>query len=180
MLVHRCWAMVTGPGSVILMRRSVWREGGELETSRRSTAWRRRIGPHHARNLWSLTARVSGLAGVVDVGPPSRPVREAVRVALAAHLGDVRRCRCRALHVRGRRTDTVAFVRADSSNGFGTRQSVPNRTRGGPPGSERVAVDQPVRLRLAADNGGGRRKGHRRGNRRWNVPVCRERWRGAA
>src|SRR5206468_1879693 len=99
-----------------------------------------------------LAAARPRLAGTVDIDALERG-REAVRVALASHLAVAHDIDARSLHI------------ADCQHGGIVLRLLEQRLRYAPEGlqsnargrlrRERPAVDEPVRLRIAADHGRG-------------------------
>ena len=123
-----------------------------------STRRSRRIGPTTRGTRNRRAGAVDGAAGILDVDAVERG-REAVGVAFAADLAVGDDVDAGALLSRIARS--VASSCACSSHASATRQISGARTPAAP-SSQLGAIDQPVRLRIAADDGGGEEAVHGR------------------
>ena len=114
-------------------------------------------------------------AGLVQVDPVERR-REAVRVALPAHLPVGDHVDSRALHVRDRKPRRVVLGVLEKRLGYPPQ--LERAHAGRQPRAEPLAVDQPVGLRIAPDD--GREKSRSRGHSRASLRrACRRRPRQA-
>ena len=139
---------MNGPGTVILIR-PVRDRAQELDVAHLDRP-RAPDRPDDARHRVLVAGAVERDAGLVEVDAVERG-REAVRVALAPHLAVGDDVDAGALHVLHGEPRRVVLRLLEERLGHAPELARPHARR--QPLAEPLAVDQPVGLRVAADDG---------------------------
>ena len=144
-----------GPGTVILIRRSVIARRNS--TSPTSTGRARRIGADDSRHGVLVTRAIERDAGIVEIDAVEGR-RESIGVALPPHLAVGDQVDASPLHVLDGESGRVVLGLVEERLRDAPELARPHPRR--QPRSEPFPVDQPVRLGVAPDDGGDEQGAH--------------------